>query len=141
MFKFTYMPRSIEASDSHKLSYFALLTLIKVGVLAKSGQESMNFLRSRSRYSKTRYIRFSLWITSCSLHAAIKASQHASIANHLSMSAMALLHWIRETIVLIDKPILNDTHPLLQKSKATSSHCPLDQPTDRSITDSSVDQS
>ena len=76
MFKFTYMPRSIEASDSHKLSYFALLTLIKVGVLAKSGQESMNFLRSRSRYSKTRYMRFSLWITSCNLHAAIKASQH-----------------------------------------------------------------
>jgi len=34
---------------------------------ANSGDESMCFFRSKSRYSKTRYKRFSLCTTSCNL--------------------------------------------------------------------------
>jgi hypothetical protein len=101
--------------------YLTFLTLINVGFFANSGQESMNFFRSRSRYSKTRYMRFSLWITSCSLHGESEGSQHTKTANHLLTNGTALLQWIIPPSTILDR-----TYPLLHKSKTTSCHFPLE---------------
>jgi hypothetical protein len=114
--EFIYMPSRTEArrrlavTNYHILCFF---TLIKVGFLANSGQESMNFLRSRSRYSKTRYIRFSLWTTSCNLHLReYKACQRTNTIGHRSIKIAAgfyLIAYIR-TIISIEQ-----TNPILKR--------------------------
>lgn len=53
-------------SKGHLLNW-GKLTFTWRGSLANSGEESMCFFRSKSRYSKTKYRRFSLCTTSCNL--------------------------------------------------------------------------
>ena len=66
MYLVSSYPYLLKRTDSY-IDRKGSLTFIRRGSFANSGQESMCFFKSRSRYSKTRYNRLSLCTTSCNL--------------------------------------------------------------------------